>query len=426
MARENRYDGIRAEARGSFNTLPLEFEIRTDGRALFFGLLMAGLVGVLAYNVNQLVPPGVFGEYSDLAQRALPIVIGAAALLLALRAVVQKLTRQSIRITNNEVSVKRRTPFGAREWREPLSAYQGVRWKRFIITSNRSSGQSTPARYRNVIELAHSDPGRELPLVVFVSGRANAQATLALAKAAFSNRNPTDDQKAEMERAAEDLASQSRGDHLRGTWEMLAATLGLPAIDARDGGESIRQVEDLDKSVRQLAKEGKTAADWAYTPPPAPLELESGGDGDMTVFIRTSEVPILVWLFGALGGIVLVLGVITFQFGLAFGGLIFAGFGFFIHFLGKTSPRRLKISGGQLSHFVPHRKRGSFKVDLAAIEGIELRDRDAQQAHGRTLKLQGKQLHIASDQGDFTVGAGLKPEALQWLRGYLLDAARKA
>lgn len=426
MARDNRYDGVRVDAKSDPDRLPFEFEVRRNVKPLVFGLIVAGLIGLLAWNANDVLPLHLLGEHRALAEYIAPGVIGVIALLFALSTIYRQFSRQSIRITDDTVSVTRRTPLGARDWTESLAAYRGVRWKRFVLARNRSSGQSTAPRYRNVIELAHEDPERNLPLVVFTSGRAGAVATLALAKSAFSNPNPSAEQKAEMEQKAETLARQARGDHLRATWESLAAALGIPAIDARDGGETIREVDDLDKSVRELAADGKADSGWTYTPPPDSIELVPAGDGRVTLVIRATDLPMMIWLFGGLGVAMFLLGAFTLQFGLALGGLAFAGFAAFIHFMGKASPRRLTIADGQLTHEFPNRKQGNFKVDLAAIEGIEIRDVDADQAHGRTMKLRGKQLWITSDQGEYTAGAGLKPDALEWLRAYVLDAARKA
>ncbi|MBY6204247.1 hypothetical protein [Halomonas denitrificans] len=101
----------------------------------------------------------------------------------------------------------------------------------------------------------------------------------------------------------------------------------------------------------------------------------------MSVALRAPESPLLVRLFIILGGVMTVLGVLTMQFGLAAGGLVFAGFGLLMQFLGKANPRRLTIADGTLSHVAPHQKQRNFEVDLAAIEGIELRDREGKRAH---------------------------------------------
>ena len=368
-----------------------------------------------------------FGAYAPLIERWLPYGIGGAALLILLRGLNRMLAKTSIRITPERVRFERRAIIGSTSWEEPLRSYRGVRWKRFVFAQNRSSGgQRRAPRYRNVIELAHENPERSVPLVVYISGRANAAATLALAKAAFSNPNPSAQEKAEMEQAAEELARESRGDHLRETWESLAARLNLPAIDGRDGGESIREVEDLDKTVRELADEGRLESNWSYSPPPEPLAIEPVGEGQQRILIRSPESPILIKLFGAIGAVMLVLGMINLNFGLAFAGLLFGGFPVLMIFIARSNPRSLTIADGQLTHENPNRKRGNFRIDLAAIESIELRTVGADTTNAAAAKLNGKQLRISSDQGDYTAGAGLKPDALEWLRGYLLDAAKKA
>ncbi len=424
MARENRYDGILVEPQGSMDALPLELKIRTSGKAVFLSLVMSGLLALLAYNAEQIIPFHLFGEYRAMAEQFLPLAIAVLAALFAIRALFRKFALSLVRITSDRVSMATRTPIGTRGWSEPLAAFQGVRWKRFLVTSRNDNSRQTQRRYRNVIELQHANPKHTFALMVYTTGRADAAATLALARTAFATRDPSDEQKAEMEAAAEDLARQSRGDHLRQRWEQMAALLNLPAIDARDGGETIRQVEDLDKTVRELAEEGRKVTDWKQGSPPEPLAIESESDGTEAVVIRQTDAPLVARLFMILGAIMVVLGLFTLQFGLAFGGILFAGAGFFIQFIGKANPRRLQIVDGELRYINPNRRHTNFKVPLARIEGIEIRDREADQAYARTLKIRGQHLWILSDRGEFTAGGGLSSDALIWLRGYLLHAAK--
>lgn len=392
-------------------------------------MITACVIGVFALFINEMLPTEQFGGFQTLIERVLPIAMAAVACLLALRAVLGRSTRTSVRIADGRVAVQRRSLFGAREWTEPLREYQGVCWTRFAIHERRGENRPTRTRYRHVLELAHADPRKCLPLVVHETGRANIAATLALAKKAFAAKNENE---AGLRAEAEQLGKQAGAEHLRDKWEALAARLGLPAIDARDGVETRRDVEDLDKSVRQLAEEGKIDTRRDSVPPPPSLETEAiGSPSDperpgVRIVIRAAHSPILIYIFGGVGGLMAVSGIVSLQFGLTLGGLVFGALAVFLFWQGRNNPRTLTLTDGEMRYEDPNVQSRSFTLPLAGIESIELRDRDTESANERTLKLQGKELLISSDQGEYPAGAGLSDDALDWLRRYLLDAAAKA
>lgn len=428
MARPQNYGAVRVELTGDGAAEPLRIEVRGSAKAVFIQLITAGVIGAFALFINDMVPTEQFGEFQTLVEGVLPVAMAAVACLLALRAVLGRSTRTSVRIADGHVAVQRRSLFGTREWTEPLREYQGVRWTRFAIHETRGENRPTRTRYRNVLELAHADRQKCLPLVVHETGRANVAATLALAKKAFAANNKDE---AGLRTEAERLGKQAGAEHLRDKWEALAAGLDLPAIDARDGVETRRDVEDLDKSIRQLAEEGKIDSKWDSAPPPPSLETETIGSTsdpgrpEARIVIRAAHSPILIYIFGGVGGLMTVIGVVTLQFGLMLGGLVFGALAVFLFWQGRNNPRTLTVADGEIRYEDPNVQSRSFTLPLAGIESIELRNRDSESANERTLKLQGKELLISSDQGEYPAGAGLSDDALDWLRCYLLDAAAK-
>lgn len=429
MAKLQNYGAVLVELTGDGSEEPLQIEVRGSAKALFIQLITAAVIGMFALFINDMLPTDQFGGFQALVERVLPLAMGAVACLLALRAVLARFARTSVRIANGSVAVQRRSLFGTREWNEPLRAYEGVRWTRFAIHERRGQGHATRTRYRHVLELAHGDREKCLPLVVYETGRANVAATLALAKKAFAAKN---EDEAELRAEAEQLGKQAGAEHLREKWEALAATLEVSAIDARDGVETRRDAEDLDKSVRQLADEGKIDINWDSAPPPPSLETEatpSSSDPDrpgVRIVIRVAHAPVLIYIFGGVGGLMAVIGLVTLQFGLMLGGLVFGALAVFLFWQGRNNPRTLTVANGEIRYEDPNVQSRSFTLPLAGIESIELRDRDSESANERTLKLQGKELLISSDQGEYPAGAGLSEDALNWLRGYLLDAAAKS
>ena len=119
------------------------------------------------------------------------------------------------------------------------------------------------------------------------------------------------------------------------------------------------------------------------------------------------------------------IGVVSLQFGLMLGGLVFGALAVFLFWQGRNNPRTLTVADGEIRYEDPNVQSRSFTLPLAGIESIELRNRDSESANERALKLQGKELLISSDQGEYPAGAGLSDDALDWLRRYLLDAAAK-
>jgi hypothetical protein len=93
------------------------------------------------------------------------------AILNLLYAFIQRGFRYHLRISGLEVAVDRRSILGAKNWREPLRAYQGVllREEEFQEQSS-SNSKITHTRRYFIIELQHRDPSRTVPLYVRETG----------------------------------------------------------------------------------------------------------------------------------------------------------------------------------------------------------------------------------------------------------------
>lgn len=316
-------------------------------------------------------------------------------------------------------------------WTEDLHTYSDVRWERFLRTRHKSGNSRADRKpiHHHVVALAHPDPARSVPLFYGSSGIAPMQG-LGLARRAFASARSGDDaERAALEAEAARLAG---GGDPRGHWERFAALLDMPAIDARDGHKEIRDAADLDKPVRDLAREGKLEAAWDNRPAPAPLETESRGSPDdpdsqsLLVVLRAPRHPMLCKLFIGVGTLVLLTGLWNLSFGPVLFGLLFAGAGAGIWYAELKFPRRLEITRQVITHTIPGNASQGFSVPLSAIEGVSLRRIDSAKVEGGTLPLSGRQIVLSTDDGDFALGRGLPGPALDWLHRYILAAVAHA
>ena len=320
-------------------------------------------------------------------------------------------------------------------WTEPLSAYRGVRWRRERLQSrsNSSSGGRSRqmAEYLQLIELVHDDPARTVPLLTRRTGRVNTSEALSLVADAFT---AGDADKDAIAARAESLADDARGAELRGIWEGIARDLGVPAIDARDGAEVVRDAEDVDSSISELAQMGKISGEWDGAPPPKQLELIQSGDPDnpasqeMTVVVRAPRLPIIA-IFGGIGALTFVLGLVQFELGLMVFGAAFVGAAWFMYWIETNRPPKIHLTRTHLRYERPNQERRNFDIPLAAIETIAVvRNQSRGSGAGTALGdwLSGGAVMIATDDRDHRIGEGLDAEALEWLRRFLVSAVANA
>ena len=208
--------------------------------------------------------------------------------------------RQTIEIHRDFVRFTERGLF-ARNWEEPLSAFEGVLCR--TATEARGGGVEVTIWVPvHLVELVHPDTKK----------------TLRLYK-----------------------TNEEEG--IRKLWEDAAKALDLPALDEIAGGIVVRATEDLDKSLRQLAVEGKVSVDFdADAPPPRGIVLERA-EGEFRVILGLQaysyDLYVLLYVFlfiFFIGGAFLIL--------LALEGVFEGSLGFFVGFVGVS----LVTGGGAL------------------------------------------------------------------------------
>ena len=412
---------LRVERISEGNALPLELVWRDSRGSLVAAFGSAAVLVAFALILGGLIPDNAFGPYTAPVKALLPMALIVVALLRLWRGLAGWKTESHVVIDGRTVTVTVKRWLKGRRWTEPLGNYNGVRWQRYRIQTSTRDVPVTrdEQRFRHVIELVHPDEAKTIPLAVKTTGRRHVLEYLI--------------ERATTRGAARRSAHHAAESDLRPLWETLAASLGLPAIDARDGASDVRQAVDLDKSIRQRVDEGRIEADWSGDTPPPSLAVEQRGSADdpasqelhLTVHAASLPKPVF-YILGGMGGFFLFLGVWNLEFRPVFAGLLLGGVAFGIWYLQRKNPNRIIITRKEVRHEDRLVQRRSFALPLCEIESIHVRDRDSELTNTRTLKLSGKELLLSTDHTERAMGAGLKDDELEWLRGYLVAAIAKA
>lgn len=260
--------------------------------------------------------------------------------------------------------------FGCRSWSEPLHNYRGV-LKRSDFQEGRTGDRSSMLY---IVELNHEAKPKRVPLY------------------------------------------QSKSDEgLRARWEACCQQLGLAGLE-EDGGEiRVRPVADVNKSVRELAAEGKV--DVAFdpaSPPPAGLRVSMDGKtlriarrtvrisplAMIPVTVVTALAALLVFLdAGPVCAVLLVAFVVAL--------VMLAACWTFI-----VTPV-LVLGGGQVRcvSVTPWGETAGETVMAEAIVSVRI---------ARPPWSRRDALLIETRAGDLVVGTGLSADALSWLKRCVL------
>ena len=410
--------------------LPLEISVKGPRLGGFAPMIAPTALGVIAILVTLNAMGGL--------PRDIPVMTIVAGLVLALFLAGAVLlygprgTRScDYRIDSGRVHCYARGFAAGVTWTEALTSYSGARWERYAeMRSGQNSTQSDPI-FHHVMALAHPDPGKAVPLLRYSSRHKLFQVLPLLIRSKFTP-SPTAAQRAAMQEEAHRLARKLSEADLRAEWEGFARLLGVPAIDARDGAEAVRPVANLDTPIQTLAAEGKLERDEAAWDPPPSLDLVRVGSVDdpdgqrLRVTIRRSALGWFNLLLVGGGAALVVTGAVLGTGGLLLAGLPFAGIGAGLWYLQRRLPRRLEITRHDLTHVNPAIDSDNFTIPFKAIESVYLRDARTERVHGVAPNLSGRELVVATDEDERSIGAGLPVEALEWLRRTLLAAIAEA
>ena len=252
----------------------------------------------------------------------------------------------------------------------------------------------------------------------------------------------------------------------RDRWEGYARRLGLPALEIGAEGINARAAGDLDKSLKDLAAEGKVNAAFDLAAAiPRGLRLERPEDDRLRVLVTASRISAKLLGFFTLVGFALcafaftagLTGIILLPVG-----LLFAGLAWFMFRWDRNKPRVLEIdrlclkitddfgndlleneriakfylaaAAGQMGHPAAGKQAKAMPFPLPGTqdtyrtEELALRDIESVKVAkvNRPSGPPAYELVITGDKHRFNFGRGLSMAALNWLKDFLTAAIATA
>ena len=336
---------------------------------VIFALIWGGVPGLILINMIS------SGEY-DPAMLFIMLfpVIGIGILFYG----VYNLTfRETIRIDATNVTRESQSIFGYKYWTEPLQRYPGILQR----TERRSGGKNSSSYTLHIVELYHEDKKKRIKL--------------------YESRSPNG---------------------FRQIWEDYSRQLNKPALEGGKGNMVARAVEDLDKSVRDLAREGKLEVDFdPRKPPPAGFDLRVEGDLLRVTLPKTKSSIIGSLFIMAFAGVFIFIGfgiddapVMFGIIGLLFlllvlGGLAWSGITRQVLHIGRDRVR--------IFHETPWGDTSGKVLDTSQIETVRIgHERSSNEREGVLL---------VTDEATKKIGEGLTTEAQNWLKNCILAVITK-
>jgi hypothetical protein len=270
-------------------------------------------------------------------------------------------------IDGERISVTKKSLFGTTQWSEFISAYEGVQSR----SEYHSGGKNSPSYTLYIVELVHKDPKKTV------------------------------------------LLYQSDSNEVfRVIWEDYCRKLSLPAIET-DGSKVIkRNVDDLDKSVRELVKEGKVKVEFDPSkPPPRDLSLKVDGDVLELTIVKRKSSPVGAVIALLIPGVFMYIGFFVKNCPVMFG---IIGAIFFTVFLAAfvwslVAKDQIRIGKDEI-HIRQLTPWGPTIGDRISSEAVEVVRIGKESNQGRDSVL------IETDDSNSKVGEGLSAESLEWLK----------
>jgi hypothetical protein len=275
------------------------------------------------------------------------------------------------------INVTKKSLFGTRQWAERLDAYEGV----LSRSEYHPGSKNSPSYTLYIVEMKHRERAKTVRLY------------------------------------------ESRSDiGFRAVWEDYCRQLNMPAVEM-DGSRTVKRgAADLDKSVRDLVKEGKLKVEFDPTGRPPP-QLSLRIDGDVL------ELTVVRKRMTSITGLLILLAVPA--------AMALIGFGV-IGFLGKSVPVGVGVAGAVLfvlflafgiwsiltreqirigrewvetRQLTPWGANEGEKVASSEIETVRIGTEDGRGSDAVLLE---------TDAGIVSIGEGLSPESMEWLKNCIM------
>jgi len=325
------------------------------------GVLFCGVVFVILIATLLRILQGAFRfDGNILGMLLLNSLFGYVMLMVGLHhLLIVTTTVDKVRISSSSRSL-----FGSKQWAEDLEAYVGILYRNEYHYQGKGSSYTL-----YIVELCHTD--KEKIVILYQS---------------------------------------TSPEGVRAIWEDSCRKLNLQAVE-KDGSSLIkRDVEDLDKSVRELVNEGKLNIDFDISQSP-PKGLQAKSVGDMF------QVIVKVKYFSLFGIVVIALMIWGLFFYFTFGGknwVTFVILSILFFILGVKALvsivfTRASIKLGENTIFVnaitPWGETAGTTIVASEIESVVV---------------SGYEVLIKTDERQVAIGRGLSAEALQWLKNCIL------
>ncbi len=297
-------------------------------------------------------------------------IIGLALFMFGLKLVT---TRRVIEISEDTVHFTQRSIFGTKSWKELVTNFKGI-WSHSVYYSG---GKNSSGYTAYKLELLHPDRKKRIRL--------------------YESRSP---------------------EGLRARQQNYCRKLQLPALEGDDEASlTVREVEDLGKSVGELAREGRIEVDFDPTQsPPAGIELAVEEDKLRITLPKSSDLWVGVGLGLLIGGVFAIIGFVVPDGPLLFGivgvGIVLATIGgtiwsYITHRVITVAPDHLHVA-----YVTPWGETKGMHMDADAIQNIRV---------GRRVQNQGSvALLVGKDDLPHAIGSGLPKDTLEWLRNCVL------
>jgi len=271
------------------------------------------------------------------------------------------------------VGVTKTSLFGTKQWIARLSEFTGLRYR----SEYHSGGENSPSYTLYIVELLHHNDAKK-------------------AVRLYESRT--------------DLG-------IRGIWENACRALNLPAVEGEGSDLVIRAVEDLDKSVKDLVREGKLHVDFDPSKrPPAGLSLKVDGQF-LELSLRKSKGSTLTG-----GGVGLIVsGVFVYVGFFVKGPPVFFGIIGIIVLLivlaatvwALITTEQIRVAKDEihLRRQTPWGPTKGTRINATDVETVRIGKKDGQGYAG---------ILVETNIGTTLVGAGLSSHCLEWLKHCIL------
>lgn len=377
----------------NLNRLPAKVSDRTRWQFMLPGLIFGALLFALGLyemlsgfkytnaNVAEVAPAGDLPPYQPLLSPAVfDIVFMAVGLGMIVAAIFSYLRYRKFIFDGKNMIIGGRPTLGKKRIvQESIKNYLGVRFRIELFQAGFINGN------RYIIELYHKNPERIVPLYISTSPH-----------------------------------------NVRRLWKEYARYFELPALVNTDEGLSARDIKNLDKSVKEMARLGYVADDYdSYADLPESLKYVRRKD---KIVIKRKNVWDIYNILGLIGvaAIAAVLGAATLQirngieanfytfcflYGLSF--LLLATALLLLFRKEKLVLKKNKIvhTHKYMTYSTKHNE--IFKDDIEAIDVTQ------NPATGRCF------VSIISEERTITFGAKLPIEDLRWIKSFLIHEVIK-